>query len=652
MTDEKNTPPAESQTPEKESAPTRKRVVRSKKASLAEAQGANPSDSAVSSEKNASKEKSVSKASDKTSDDKSFVPKVVYEQLPESSSPSAADAKADNSEESPGASKPTPKFSFNFGRTLVPLTGTLVSLSDGQPQTARLPATPTPPPASREKTTPPPARQTPPSAYSGGSAPASAALNRSNTRSGKNGLTSRRGSKSSRLQGLPQDFEYDDPGLPDEQSLPADYERSDRITREAIDQAHLQSLAMPELIRIAESLGLEDAGSLDKHELIFAIMKRNNSDANGVMYGSGVLEVMPDGFGFLRSSAFSYLPCPEDIYLSPTQVRRFMLRTGDTVVGQIRRPRDRERFFPMTKLESINGEAPERKRTLIPFEQLTPFYPTQRLVMEREKNEITARVIDIVAPVGRGQRGLIVAAPRTGKTVILQKIANSITANNDDIILIVLLIDERPEEVTDMKRMVRGEIVSSTFDEPPDRHVQVAEMVIEKAKRLVEYGQHVVILLDSITRLARAYNTIEPHSGRILSGGVDANALHKPKRFFGAARNIENGGSLTILATALIDTGSRMDEVIFEEFKGTGNMELHLDRLLADKRLYPAINIDKSGTRKEELLIPAEELERIWNLRRALSSTQVVEGMEMLVNKLKRTSSNAEFLKTVPAEKS
>ncbi|MDD3695234.1 MAG: transcription termination factor Rho [Lentisphaeria bacterium] len=414
--------------------------------------------------------------------------------------------------------------------------------------------------------------------------------------------------------------------------------------REALDIEHLRSLQLPELLEIAAALDIEKPESLEKQELVEQIFERNDAESGGLAYGSGVLEVTQEGFGFLRSADFSYQECPEDIYLSPTQVRRFLLRTGDTIVGQIRRPREKERFFAMTKLETINAEPPERKRDLVPFENLTPFYPTRRLVLERERNEISCRVIDLITPVGRGQRGLIVAAPRTGKTVILQKIANSITRNNDDVTLIVLLIDERPEEVTDMQRNVEAEIVSSTFDEPPDRHVEVAEMVIEKAKRLVEYGRHVVILLDSITRLARAYNTIEPHSGRILSGGVDANALHKPKRFFGAARNIENGGSLTILATALIDTGSRMDEVIFEEFKGTGNMELHLDRFLSDKRIYPAINMEKSGTRKEELLVPAHELERIWALRKAISGTNVNDAMEMIVNKLKTTKSNAEFL--------
>ncbi|NLF17562.1 MAG: transcription termination factor Rho [Lentisphaerae bacterium] len=410
-----------------------------------------------------------------------------------------------------------------------------------------------------------------------------------------------------------------------------------------LDLRELQNMEMTALTQMAIDLNIEGVGSLSKHDLIFEIIKSGN-EKNGVLYGGGALEVLPDGFGFLRSPGFSYLPCPEDIYMSPSQVRRFSLRTGDTVMGAIRQPREKERFFAMLKVESINGEAPELKKGKVPFENLTPFFPTQRLILERGKEEISMRVVDLVTPVGRGQRGLIVAPPRTGKTVLLQKIANSITANNTDIVLIVLLIDERPEEVTDMRRMVQGEVVSSTFDEPPDRHVQVAEMVIEKAKRQVEHGRHVVVLLDSITRLARAYNTIEPHSGRILSGGVDANALHKPKRFFGAARNIEEGGSLTILATALIDTGSRMDEVIFEEFKGTGNMELHLDRRLVDKRIYPAINIEQSGTRREELLLHPDELERVWTLRRVLNGVPTVEAMELLITKLKKTNSNIEFL--------
>ena len=570
--------------------------------------------------------------------------KVVFESESESESKPESETESDDkaaADSAPSVAKPAPKFTLNFGRSILPLTGTpgLVSLSDGQPQPLRTPpkaATP-PAPPSKEKALPQPA------AKASFSRPEASSPRQSRaTRTTQRNL--RRDGKTPGMKDLPVNFDHEDAAAFDEQGGIADFSLPDRVMREPVDLAHLQTLELPALLKIAEALEIEDAGSLSKHELIFEIMKNNTPDANGVMYGSGVLEIMPDGFGFLRSPSFSYLACPEDIYLSPSQVRRFLLRTGDTVVGQVRRPREKERFFPMTKLETINGEVPERKKDIVPFESLVPFYPTQRLVMEREPSEVSCRVIDLVTPVGRGQRGIIVAAPRTGKTVILQKIANSITANNDDIVLIVLLIDERPEEVTDMKRNVQAEIVSSTFDEPPDRHVQVAEMVIEKAKRLVEHGRHVVILLDSITRLARAYNTIEPHSGRILSGGVDANALHKPKRFFGAARNIEDGGSLTILATALIDTGSRMDEVIYEEFKGTGNMELHLDRFLSDKRIYPAINIEKSGTRKEELLIPANELERIWALRKALSGTHLNDAMEMLISRLKKTSNNSEFL--------
>ncbi len=414
-------------------------------------------------------------------------------------------------------------------------------------------------------------------------------------------------------------------------------------TAPSLDLTELQNKSMAELTSMAIELNVEGVGTLTKHDLLFEILKAN-TEKSGLMYGSGVLEVLPDGFGFLRSPDYSYLPCPEDIYMSPSQIRRFSLRTGDTVTGQIRQPREKERFFAMLKVESINAEPPEMKKKRVPFETLTPLFPNQRLMMETSPDEISMRAMDLVTPIGRGQRGLIVAAPRTGKTVLLQKVANSITANNDDVLLIVLLIDERPEEVTDMKRSVRGEVVSSTFDERPERHVQVAEMVIEKAKRQVEHGRHVVILLDSITRLARAYNTIEPHSGRILSGGVDANALHKPKRFFGAARNIEEGGSLTIIATALVETGSRMDEVIFEEFKGTGNMELHLDRHLVDKRVFPALNIEKSGTRREELLMHPDELERMWQLRRVLNGVPPVEAMELLVGKIKKTQNNAEFL--------
>ncbi len=416
----------------------------------------------------------------------------------------------------------------------------------------------------------------------------------------------------------------------------------DRIAQN-FDLGQLQNCTMTELTQMALSLNIEGVGALSKHELIFGILKAN-VEQSGLMYGGGVLEVLPDGFGFLRSPQYSYLPCPEDIYMSPSQIRRFSLRTGDTVFGQIRQPREKERFFAMLKVESINGESPDAKKEKVPFESLTPLFANQRLIMEQGPEELGMRVVDLVTPIGRGQRGLIVAAPRTGKTVILQKMANSITRNNDDILLIVLLIDERPEEVTEMKRSVQGEVVHSCFDEPPERHVQVAEMAIEKARRQVEHGRHVVILLDSITRLARAYNTIEPHSGRILSGGVDANALHKPKRFFGSARNIEEGGSLTIIATALVDTGSRMDEVIFEEFKGTGNMELHLDRHLVDKRIFPAINIEKSGTRREELLLHPDELGRIWTLRRVLNGVPSTEAMELLLAKLRKTKNNIEFL--------
>jgi transcription termination factor Rho len=410
-----------------------------------------------------------------------------------------------------------------------------------------------------------------------------------------------------------------------------------------LDITKLQTKSMQELAKMGEEFNIEGLGTLDKSKLIFEILKAN-AEKSGLMYGSGFLEVLPDGFGFLRSANYSYLPCSEDIYLSPSQIKRFSLRTGDFVAGQIRSPRDKERFFAMLKVESINHDTPERKKTIIPFNSLTPYFPTERLVLERNPDEIASRIVDLTTPIGKGQRGLIVAPPRTGKTVLLQKVANSIRTNNPEVTLIIMLIDERPEEVTDMQRNVDAEVVSSTFDEPPERHVQIAEMVIEKAKRLVEYKHDVVILLDSITRLARAYNTLQPHSGKILSGGVDANALHKPKRFFGAARNIENHGSLTIIATALIETGSRMDEVIFEEFKGTGNMELHLDRSLADKRVYPAINMEKSGTRREELLIHPDELQRIWTLRKAMSGVPAVEAMELLIGKLKKIPTNIEFL--------
>lgn len=408
----------------------------------------------------------------------------------------------------------------------------------------------------------------------------------------------------------------------------------------------MQEKSMQELTVMARELGIEGVGALEKSKLVFEIL-RVTTERSGAVYGSGFLEILPDGFGFLRSQAYSYLPSSEDIYLSPSQIRRFSVKTGDFISGQIRPPREKERFFAMLKVDSINHEPPEKKRDIIPFSNLTPYFPTQRLILENDPENLSTRVVDLVTPIGKGQRGLIVAPPRTGKTVLMQKMANAIRKNNPEVQLIVLLIDERPEEVTDMKLCVDAEVVSSTFDEPPERHVQVAEMVIEKAKRLVEYKKDVVILLDSITRLARAYNTLQPHSGKILSGGVDANALHKPKRFFGAARNIENHGSLTIIATALIDTGSKMDEVIFEEFKGTGNMELHLDRHLVDKRVYPAINIEQSGTRKEELLLHPDELQRVWTLRKAMNGVPPVEAMELIIGKMKKVKTNAEFLMTL-----
>ena len=417
----------------------------------------------------------------------------------------------------------------------------------------------------------------------------------------------------------------------------------------SLNISELQEKSMQELTAMGEALGIEGIGALEKSTLIFEIL-RANAEKSGLMYGSGYLEVLPDGFGFLRSPSYSYLPCPEDIYLSPSQLKRFSLKTGDFVAGLIRTPREKERFFAMLKVESINHDAPEKKRNIIPFNSLEPYFPTSRLRLEKDAKEHSTRVVDLVTPIGKGQRGLIVAPPRTGKTVLLQKIAQSIRANNPEVTLIILLIDERPEEVTDMKRVIDCEVVSSTFDEPPERHAQVAEMVVEKAKRMVEYGKDVVILLDSITRLARAYNTLQPHSGKILTGGVDATALHKPKRFFGAARNIEGHGSLTIIATALIDTGSRMDDVIFEEFKGTGNMELHLDRNVSDRRIYPAINVEKSGTRKEELLLHPDELNCVWLLRKAFNGVPAAEAMELVLSKLKTTKTNAEFLLSLPRE--
>ena len=416
---------------------------------------------------------------------------------------------------------------------------------------------------------------------------------------------------------------------------------------------HLQDLKVKtpaELLAYAEDLEVENASTLRKQDMLFAILK-NLADNDIAIFGSGVLEVLPDGFGFLRSPESNYLPGPDDIYVSPNQVRRFGMRTGDTVEGQIRAPKDGERYFALTKVNTINHDAPENLRHRINFDNLTPLYPDEQLQMEVEEDVVKKnplpRVIDLVAPLGKGQRALIVAPPRTGKTVMLQNIAHSIASNHPEAFLIVLLIDERPEEVTDMQRSVKGEVISSTFDEPAQRHVQVAEMVIEKAKRLVEHKKDVVILLDSITRLARAYNTVVPPSGKILSGGVDSNALHKPKRFFGAARNIEEGGSLTIIATALIDTGSRMDEVIFEEFKGTGNSELHLDRKLMEKRIFPCLDINKSGTRKEELLMPESHLNRVWILRQLLHPLNVVDSMEFMLDKIAKTESNGEFLEAM-----
>ncbi|MCC5847743.1 MAG: transcription termination factor Rho [Verrucomicrobia bacterium] len=408
----------------------------------------------------------------------------------------------------------------------------------------------------------------------------------------------------------------------------------------------LQEMSVPDLVVKASELEIQDPAGLRKSELITEIV-RANSQLNGAVFAQGILEVMQDGCGFLRSPLYNYLATPEDIFVAPNQIRRYGMRAGDFVEGELRTPRPKERFFGLGRIDKINGETPTRgRRTTIPFEDLTPLFPDQRLVMERMKDNpsISMRIIDLVAPIGKGQRGLIVAPPRTGKTVLLQDIANSISVNNPEVELFILLIDERPEEVTDMQRNTKAQVLSSTFDEPPDRHVQVAEIVTEMAKRKVEHGKDVVILLDSITRLARAYNTVQPHSGKILSGGVDANALQKPKRFFGAARNIENGGSLTILATALVDTGSRMDEVIFEEFKGTGNMELALDRSLVEKRVYPAINIGQSGTRKEDLLMHPDELQRTWVLRKAVNSVPPVEAMEVLISRLKKTKTNAEFL--------
>ena len=406
----------------------------------------------------------------------------------------------------------------------------------------------------------------------------------------------------------------------------------------------LQALSIAELNKMAKEMGVENYGTLRKQEVIFAILKKNAEGAGG-LFAEGVLEVLSEGFGFLRSQAFNYLACPEDVYVSPSQIRRFDLQTGDLVAGQIRPPKEKEKFFALLKVESVNHMEPDKAKEKTHFDNLTPLFPNKRFILETDATELSTRVLDLVCPIGKGTRGVIVAPPRTGKTVLLQKLANALIKNNPEAYLIILLIDERPEEVTDMERSCKpAEVIASTFDEPPERHVQVAEMVIEKARRMVEHKKDVVILLDSITRLARAYNTVQPHSGKILSGGVDANALHKPKRFFGAARNIEEGGSLTIMATALVDTGSRMDEVIFEEFKGTGNMEVHLDRGLVDRRIFPSINVERSGTRKEELLYHPDEYNKVVLLRRALTGVPPVEAMELLLNKLKKTPSNIMFL--------
>jgi transcription termination factor Rho len=407
--------------------------------------------------------------------------------------------------------------------------------------------------------------------------------------------------------------------------------------------SELKKMNMPELMETARALGIEGYSGLKKQDLIFKILQSSIEKA-GSIYGEGTLEILPDGFGFLRSSDYSYLPGPDDIYVSPSQIRKFALRTGDTINGHVRPPKEGERYFALLKVEAVNYDTPDRARERILFDNLTPLHPNERLKLETTPNEIAMRMMDLICPIGKGQRGLIVAAPFTGKTVLLQKIANSITTNHPEAHVMVLLIDERPEEVTDMSRSVKGEVIASTFDEAPERHVQVAEMVLEKAKRLVEHKKDVVILLDSITRLARAYNVIVPASGKVLSGGVDANALQRPKRFFGAARNLEEGGSLTILATALIETGSRMDDVIFEEFKGTGNMEIHLDRRLMEKRIFPAMDVHKSRTRKEELLVPDEELQRIWLLLKILSPLSPTEATELLIDKFKKTKSNADFL--------
>ncbi len=413
-----------------------------------------------------------------------------------------------------------------------------------------------------------------------------------------------------------------------------------------LDIEELKKKKISELTEIAQEMNISGISGLKKSELIFRILEEQTAQ-EGLIFSKGVLEILPDGYGFLRSQDYSYLPGPDDIYVSPSQIKRFGLRTGDTVTGQIRPPKENERFFALLRVEAVNDESPEKARERDLFENLTPLYPMERINLETNSKDYSMRIMNLLTPIGKGQRGLIVAQPRTGKTILLQKIANSITKNHPEITLMVLLIDERPEEVTDMERSVDAEVISSTFDEPAERHVQVADMVLEKAKRLVEYKRDVVILLDSLTRLARAHNTVVPHSGKILSGGIDSSALQKPKRFFGSARNVEEGGSLTIIATALVDTGSRMDEVIFEEFKGTGNMELMLDRRLTDRRIFPSIDINRSGTRKEELLLSREELARVWILRKLLNEMNPIEAMEFLLDKMSETKNNREFLRNM-----
>ena len=437
--------------------------------------------------------------------------------------------------------------------------------------------------------------------------------------------------------------------LPLPPELANDFDQAEPETNSDVPTINLTELKekrIADLNKMAKDLGVEGATNMRKQELIFALLQ-GQAERGGVIYGEGVLETLPDGFGFLRAPDYNYLPGPDDIYVSPSQIRRFNLRTGDTISGQIRPPKDSERYFALLKVENVNGSSPDPDFEKIIFDNLTPLYPMEKFKMEWNQKNLSTRILDLLCPIGKGQRSLIVAPPRTGKTVLLQDIASALAKNHPDVVLIVLLIDERPEEVTDMERSVRGEVISSTFDEPAQRHVQVAEMVIEKAKRLVEHKKDVVILLDSITRLARAYNSVVPPSGKILSGGVDSNALHKPKRFFGAARNIEEGGSLTIIATALIDTGSRMDEVIFEEFKGTGNMEIHLDRKLAEKRTFPAMDINKSGTRKEDLLLPKDVLNRMWILRKLLQPLNSVDAMEFLTDKIDKSKTNADFIESM-----